>query len=174
MRRFMDTKPTFRPEALHDLSRELEPTSAEKKAEWQPNRAKVEQLLSEQEVKLKLPKVYYSQHDPELQAVLPYEATFEDDLIEKYEVTAATDGTVQMRVHPKEFDPFWVTIDRNGVKGSPKLLRVFLTVTAQSAQAIQDYAKAEARGVMDSSEAVVPDSGIPFHVTKGSDTGIAA
>ncbi|OGJ67516.1 hypothetical protein A2947_02340 [Candidatus Peribacteria bacterium RIFCSPLOWO2_01_FULL_54_110] len=170
----MDIKPTFRQEALHDISQEEELTTAEKKAEWQPSRAKIEQLLGEQEVKLKLPKVYYSQHDPELQAVLPCEATFEDDLVEKYEVTAAKDGTVQMRVYPTEFDPFWVTIDRNGVKGSPKLLSMFLRVVAQPAQTIQQYAKAEVRGVMGNSEAAVSDSGISFHVTEGTDTGIAA
>lgn len=170
----MDIKPTFRPEALHDLSQEPEPTAAEQKAEWQPDREKIEQALHAQEVRLKLPKVYYSQHDPELQAALPCEGTFEDDLIEKYELLAASDGTVQMRIYPKELDPFWVTIDRSGVKGPQELLSVFLKVVAQPAQAIQEYAKAEARGVMGHGETALPDSGIPFHVTQGSDTGIAA
>lgn len=170
----MDTKPIYRPEALHDLSQEREVNPTEAKAEWRPNRARIEQILKEQEVKMGLPKVYYSLQNPELQAMLPYEATFEDDLIEKYEVFALADNTVQIRIYPKELDPFWVTIDGQGVKGPEELLKTFIKVTTQPTASIQQYAQDSVRGVMGNDESAVSNSNASFRVTEGSHRSIAA
>ncbi|MDD5055718.1 MAG: hypothetical protein PHZ00_05640 [Candidatus Peribacteraceae bacterium] len=170
----MNTQPAFRPEALHTLTDEPELTAAEKKAAWQPDRARIDGLLKAQAVTMKLPKVFYSQRDPELRELLPCEATFHDELIERYEVTASKEGTVQIRIVPKDLNPFWITIDGNGVKGPPELLSTFLTVQTQQTSTIQQYAQGSLRGVMGGSEAVVPLAGVPFHVTQGSDAGIAA
>jgi hypothetical protein len=156
----MDTKPTFRPEALHDLSKEEELTIAEKKAEWKPDRAKIDRLLQAQEVRMKLPKIYYSQNDAELKEILPCEAVFADDLIKKYEVYEAEDGKVLIRVFPNDFDPFLATIDRQRVTVPDEMRSMFLTVTTAPAQTIQQYANAEARGVMGNREGVVSDSGV--------------
>lgn len=170
----MDQKPTFRPEALHDLVREEQEDPTEAKAEWRPDRTQIEQLLKEHEVKLRLPKVYYSLHDSELQAMLPYEATFEDGLIEKYEVFALADSTVQIRIYPNEFDPFWVTIDSQGVKGPEQLLKTFIKVTAQPTIPIQQYAQTSVHAVMGSDEDAVPNTNASFRITEGSDRSIAA
>lgn len=162
----MDTKPTFRPEALQDLSKEKEVNPTEAKAEWRPDRSKIEQLLKGQEVKMSLPKVYYSLRDPELQTMLPYEATFEDGLIEKYEVFALADNSLQIHIYPKELDPFWVAIDKQGVKGSEELLRIFIKVTAQPTGSIQQYAQASVNAVMENDENAVPDTNVPFRIVE--------
>jgi hypothetical protein len=162
----MDSKPTFRPEALHDLSEEQEINPIEAKAEWLPNRERIDQILKEQEVQMSLPKLYYSIQDPELQAMLPHEARFEDDLIEKYEVFALADNTVRIRIYPKETDPFWVSIDKEGVKGSPELLSIFITVTTQPAGQIQQYAQGSVRAVMGTNESPIPDASVSFRVTE--------
>lgn len=170
----MDTKPTFRPEALHDLSQEERENANSPKAEWEPNREKIEAMLKEHDVLLQLPKVYYSLQSNELQQILPQEASFQDDLIDKYEVFGLPDDTVQIRIYPKEADPFWVTIDREGIHGSQELLNLFVVIRAKTTNSLQLYAHGAIHDVIGSREAALPLYGVPFHVTEGSDSSLAA
>jgi len=170
----MDTKPIFRPEALHDLSEEDRENATSSKAQWKPDREKIEAMLKEHDVLLQLPKVYYSLQNKELQQILPQEASFQDDLIEKYEVFAVDDTTVQIRIYPKEADPFWVTIDRDGIHGSQELLNLYVVVQNQTTNSVQQYAHGAIHDVMGSREAALPLYGVSFHVTEGSDSSLAA
>jgi hypothetical protein len=160
----MYQKPTYRHEALHNLLEEEDENPIEAKAEWRPDRAKIEQLLQEQEVEMRLPKIYYSSEDLEIQTILPYEATFEDDLIEKYEVFAFADESVQVRIYPKEMDPFWVTIDGRGVKGPEELLRLFMKVSLQPTGSIQKYAQMSIYALMGNDEEAIPYTNTSFRI----------
>ncbi len=170
----MDQKPTFRPEALHDLSQEDRENATNPKADWKPDREWIEAVLKEHDVLLQLPKVYYSLQNKELQLILPQEASFQDDLIEKYEVFALADNTVQIRIYPKEADPFWVTIDREGIHGSQELLNLYVALQGQTTNSVQQYAHGAIHDVIGSREAALPLYGVPFHITEGSDSSLAA
>jgi|GEM_PF-1872719 hypothetical protein len=127
MTRFMK-KPTFNPELLN--IEDGDKTFASEKVQW-GDRAKIDKILNEQNVRLELPKVYYSFEDPELKSLIPTTVEFIDNLISEYKVQHIDEKQVIITIQPKDGSPFYVTVVNGKLKGDEQLLESYTQASSR-------------------------------------------